>query len=224
MSNSLPTLQNQKFTILIRNTYRPTLFKRCIQSVLHQRYPNYEVIMCYDDDRCLEYLEKYMKTEDYPNVTVFKVQPPDKTKSHFYNLYMNELLDRVKDGWILALDDDDVFLTPLALKKISLRIKTTEDVLFWKFKLGDQLIYPLNFQDIRVGRVDTAGFCFHSKYKHVSRWIARRCGDFHFLRHLLDNTKSHFRCVNMILTSAQMGRGLKGKKEVHVKNMKKTFK
>ena len=49
--------------ILMRNTYRPTQFKKCIESILSQNYENYKVWMCYDDDNCLEYLNEYMNHE-----------------------------------------------------------------------------------------------------------------------------------------------------------------
>ena len=62
--------------------------------------------MCYDDDRCLEYLTEYMT---HPKITIFKASPVDKKARGFYNLYCNQLLDRVENGWIMFLDDDDIW-------------------------------------------------------------------------------------------------------------------
>ena len=203
-------LKNQKFNILIRNTYRPTYFKNCINSILSQTYNNYNIIMCYDDDRCLEYLKNY---EEYDNIIIFKVKTPDKSKSHFYNLYMNELLDYVKDDWIIGLDDDAVFMNNNALSTISKYIVSTNDVLFWKYKLGNRLIFPRNKQDIHVGRVDTSMFCFHSKNKNKSSWSSIRCGDYYFLSKLLNNIVYSHILIDHVLTSAQAGKGLVGMKE-----------
>ena len=54
-----PIYHFNKINILIRNTYRPNTFSKCIQSILMQEYTNFRIIMCYDDDRCMEYLEEY---------------------------------------------------------------------------------------------------------------------------------------------------------------------
>ena len=48
-----------KFNILIRNTYRPSYADKCLNSILSQSYQNFKIIMCYDDDYSLEYLNKY---------------------------------------------------------------------------------------------------------------------------------------------------------------------
>ena len=50
---------NNLINILIRVTFRPNYFEKCIESILNQTYKNYNIICCYDDKLCLEYLKKY---------------------------------------------------------------------------------------------------------------------------------------------------------------------
>lgn len=192
-----PIYHFNKITILIRNTYRPNTFSKCIQSVLMQEYTNYRIIMCYDDDRCMEYLEEY---RNHNKIELFKVKRESEA-SHFDNLYCNHLLDRVRDGWILFLDDDNMLSQPDTLKKINNNIKTENDIIFWKVKLGEHIIYP-NIYDIKYGQIDSAGFCFHSKYKNAARWIAEQGSDFHYVTQLL---KKHYlirRAHSEILTQS----------------------
>ena len=117
---------NNLINILIRNTYRPTFFKKCIDSILNQTYDakNIKIYICYDDIRCLEYLESYNIILKKYDVEIFKAKEADKSQSnsHFYNLYCNELLDRVKKGWIVFLDDDDMFEAKNALTLINLSL------------------------------------------------------------------------------------------------------
>ena len=56
------------FNILLRVTYRPKTFTTCISSIFSQNYENYNILISYDDNRCLEYLKKY---QDYPNINIF---------------------------------------------------------------------------------------------------------------------------------------------------------
>lgn len=192
-----PIYHFNKINILIRNTYRPNTFSKCIQSVLMQEYTNYRIIMCYDDDRCMEYLEEY---RNHNKIELFKVNRETEA-SHFYNLYCNHLLDRVRDGWILFLNDDNMLAHPDTLKKINNNIKTEGDIIFWKVKLGEHIIYP-NIYDIKYGQIDSAGFCFHSKYKNAARWIAEQGSDFHYVTQLL---KKHYlirRAHSEILTQS----------------------
>jgi hypothetical protein len=132
----------------------------------------------------MEYLEEY---RNHPKIALFKVKRESEA-SHFYNLYCNHLLDRVRDGWIIFLDDDNMLSQPDTLKKINNNIKTENDIIFWKVKLGEYIIYP-NIYDIKYGQIDAAGFCFHSKYKNAARWIAEQGSDFHYVTQLL---KTHY--------------------------------
>ena len=57
--------------ILIRTSYRPKYFDKCIKSILNQQYNNYRIIICYDKENSLEYLEKY---SDISNVFYYYIE------------------------------------------------------------------------------------------------------------------------------------------------------
>ena len=171
--------EEKLINILIRTTYRPTFFKNCIESVFNQKYTNYNIICCYDDLRCLDYLKNYDKINEY-----FYINIENKDKC-FYNLYCNTLMDKVKDGWIMFLDDDDQFSNDYALSIINSKLNNDNDILFWVFKMKNKLIYPKNINNIRPGEICNSTYCFNSKFKNLSRWTTGQEGDFNFINGLL---------------------------------------
>jgi len=203
------------FNILIRNTYRPRAFKKCIESVLNQTHKNVRIICCYDDKNCDDYLYKYKKD---PNFKIFKTQNVNKTKPCFYNPYCNELLDKVEDGWILFLDDDDMFASNNALETMNFHLSDSDSLLLWKFQRPDKLIYP-NLNKIQIDTIASCGYCFHSKHKDLSRWTAGQGGDYNYMVGLLQKHKFKRIAINQILTKTtftDMRAGSWGKKEKKV--------
>ena len=207
---------NDKINILIRNTYRPTYFKKCIDSILTQEYDNYKVIICYDDDYCLEYLEQY---KNNPKIELFKATEVDKSQKSFYNLYCNQLLNKVENGWIMFLDDDDMFTNCNVLKNINEHLTNDNNLIFWKFKRPDREIYP----DIKLLKADTiasCGYCFHSKYKDLSQWIAWQGGDYDYINGLIQKNNFNKNFIDKVLTQTtfdEMKVGNFGQKEPYPK-------
>lgn len=185
-----------KINILIRTTYRPDYFNKCIQSVLEQEYSNYHILICYDDPNCLTYLEKYKNTKlEY---FIININSKEKYK---YNLYCNKLLEKVKEGWIMFLDDDDMLFNNKVLKIINDNITNEEDLLIWQFLRPDRIIEPRNINDINLGEIDSTSFLFHSKYKNKSQWISQRGSDYHFISQLIKNFNFSIKKIPLILTS-----------------------
>jgi hypothetical protein len=182
----------KKFNILIRTCHRPNYFKKCINSVLNQNYDNFRVIVSYDNKECLNYLEEY-------NIEKYFVYS-DSNKKYKFNLYCNFLLDKVEDGWIIFLDDDDIFTDNNVLSLINENINLNEDFLIWKFLRPDKEIYPQNLYNIKLGEIDTTSFCFNSKYKDLSEWNDKQYGDYYFINNLLNKNKFNIKFINEILT------------------------
>ena len=171
--------KEEKINILIRHTYRPKQFKLCIDSILSQNYKNYNIILCYDDIRCKDELKEYDDKIDY-----FFISEKSKEKYKF-NLYCNTLLSKVKDGWIIFLDDDDMFSDNNCLKIINDKLNKENDFVFWKFLRPDKVIFPFSIKHITFGTVANCGYCFNSNYKNKSKWKDMRYGDYIYLKKLL---------------------------------------
>jgi len=182
------------FNILIRTHLRPSSFDTCIRSVLSQTYNNVRVIVSYDHPDCLDYLRKY------PNIETFYVSV-DSKQSCSFNLYCNYLLDKVEKGWILFLDDDDLFIHPEVLRVINQTIKNDNEAVLWKFLRPDKTIYPKDIANIEVGEVDTSSFCFSSAHKNKARWGDRPDSDYHFFCNLVQKAELFIKPLPLILVS-----------------------
>lgn len=181
---------NITFNILIRTSDRPGFFKKCIESVLNQTYKGkVNIYVTCDTQNTLNYVTKYK------NINIIKVKKIEK--EYWFNLYCNILLDIVKDGWMIFLDDDDMFITDNALDIISSNISSEFDLIIWNYLRPDKIISPNN--NFVMGEIDTTCFCFHSKHKNKSKWIDRRGGDFYFYKKLDENVNFKKQFINLSL-------------------------
>lgn len=90
--------------LLIRTAGRPKQFARCIESVANQTYKNVRCIISVESDADHMYVRDTMGAYDldYRVVIVEKHSIP-----YGYNLHCNDLIECVREGWFMFLDDDD---------------------------------------------------------------------------------------------------------------------
>ena len=147
--------------ILIRNTYRPLAFSKCIKSVLAQKYSKVNIICSYDDERCLEYLNEYKENEKFTIFPIVEKKTKTKNKSKYkYNGYCNELLNRVDNGWIIFLSDDNMFTNDQCLNTIIREIKYKNMFIGWKMQCGDKIIGKDNFDKLNINDMRSSSFIF----------------------------------------------------------------
>lgn len=185
----------EKINILIRTSNRPEYFPKCIQSILEQKYENYNVIICYDKDESLDYLKKY---ESYDKITYFPIYIESKEKYRF-NLYCNILMDKVENGWIMFLDDDDMLCHDKVLSMINEQLIDKNSFCIWKFLRPDKIIFPKDINTIRLGEIVSCGFIFNNIHKNKSRWPDKQCGDYMFYNGLIKNNLK-IKVIDLILT------------------------
>ena len=219
--------KNRKFNILIRNTYRPNMFKECIESVQEQTHiipilgNNVRIICCYDDKRSSKYLNKYKNM--FKNIDLLEIVPNKSNTLQEYNLYCNNLMDKVKDGWILFLNDDNKFLNKHTLSNISKNIDNEDDIIFWSIPLGDAKknnVYAkmLKNIDMNTGKQMTCdawktGFCVHSKHIRKARATAGHDGLDNFLANLLKKNKFNKKFLDQIVVHPVYNKRLFGLRE-----------
>jgi hypothetical protein len=184
-----------KLNILIRTSMRPEYFKTCIESVLSQNYTNYNIFICYDKKESFSYLENYSTIH---NISIHYIEINSDEKYKF-NLYNNFLMSLVNDGFILFLDDDDMFAHNNVLKIINENLLNDDTILLWKFMRPDKVIYPSNVENIQLGEIDTTSVCFHNKHKELSVWNDKKNGDYYFYSNLF-KAISDLNSVNFKIT------------------------
>lgn len=188
--------KEEKINILIRTSNRPEYCKKCIESILEQHYNNYQIIICYDKVESLAYLDNYKNND---KIQYFYVEVESKEKYKF-NLYCNILMDKVEEGWIMFLDDDDKLTHNKVLPMLNENIESEDCLYIWKFLRPDKIIYPKNINHIKLGELCSCGFIFNNKHKDKSRWPDKQCGDFSFFNELVKNYSFSKIFINNIFT------------------------
>ena len=170
---------NNKINILIRTSNRPILFEQCVNSIFYQTYSNYIVYASYDNDSTLSYIKKY------PRVIPISVKNKYSGNYH-YNLYCNDLLDCINDGYIIFLDDDDMFTHNCCLQIINSQLDKNK-VLLWNFLRPDKIISPcINSNKFKLGTIANCSVCFFYTHKRLSIWNKIQNADYHFFLPILN--------------------------------------
>jgi len=112
------------------------------------------------------------------------------------NIYLKIVEEHIKDGWILYVDDGDVFEKNNSLKTLISEIDKHDDNTLHVFKLMNrgratttpregfwkshyELGHPLT-----LGECSGSCICFHSKWKNYTRWDEFRKADYRTARSL----------------------------------------
>ena len=127
--------------ILVRTANRPKFFEKCFKTIIKQNYTNYKIHISFEDDESLSYILNLCKNIN--NIAFVRVTKglSDIEKPYFYNDYCNKLLDKVYDGYVIFLDDDDCFTHKNCLKLINDNLEE-DKLLFWAYLRADRIVYP----------------------------------------------------------------------------------
>lgn len=214
-------MQKPLINILTRTSNRPNGFDICVNSIKKQTYENINHIVSYDDDLDLNYINNYnvskIKINREEIIKNDKSVNPNNPNFWFspHNLYCNSLLDEVKDGYIMFLDDDDMLLHENVIEVIVDNIVDEDTILIWKMQYPDGRLLPdsnsYNTKKIRLGGIGSPCFLFHSKWKDFYRWDAYKCGDYRFLEKLYKKIPNN-KWINSPFIKLNNSGGL-GKKE-----------
>lgn len=191
--------------VLTRTSARPYFFHMNYQSVQSQTYDRIIHFVSYDDDQTEEYCRQYEELNDYDHNNsmtrkVFKTFRMERIKKqgngHFpYNLYLNEMMDRIPSqlpGWIIILDDDDIFSHENAVSELvrtiqrEVRNAYDKKFLMWQVEFPNDRLVPKRKSKMppRVGDVSMIGFSFHSSLRRQFLFSDRKGGDYLMIKSL----------------------------------------
>ena len=113
--------------------------------------------------------------------------------------------NRVGNGWIMYLDDDDVLLDDKAVSKMVSKITSENDVIFWRCKFDFcKRVIP---SDEHFGSkpvccdISGIGFMFHSKFVDQVKWGYWKRADYRVANKLYKIGNPKY--INEILTGVQ---------------------
>jgi glycosyltransferase involved in cell wall biosynthesis len=170
--------------ILIRTSDRPNYFNRLIKTIRSQKYQNYRLIISADSSST----ESYVKAAGCRFIPVKKLHR-SKQFTFPWNLYLNTLMGQVKEGWIMFIDDDDMYAHSYVLNMIAESLPAEDRMLVWKMRFPDGRTVPGNSHwgktPFTRAQISMQCFAFHSKWKDHVRFDGQRAGDFRFTNRLL---------------------------------------
>ena len=185
--------------ILTRTSGRPIGFYNCRRSIEKQSYKKIKYFVSYENEDDIDYLDCTglikIKVNKYDGDILIN---PNGSLHAPYNLYCNELLNNVENGWILFLDDDDHLLHNKVIQEIVSEIKKAdEDTLFiWQMRYPNGKLLPtrehFKSEQIAMDYIGSPCFIFHSKYKGFAKWDQWKASDYRVIKKLhetIPNTK-----------------------------------
>lgn len=201
--------------ILTRTFKRPESFKKCRESIVNQTYIKSEGKF---GDRSIlinHIVGSEVECSYYPAIRLSKKEG----KLLPWNLHLNDLGAKVKTGYIMYLDDDDMLMSNTSVQEIVDEIVDEDTLLIWKVRISTWTApNDKHFgKVIKKGQVSGIGILFHSKHLPVP-WKAMPAGDFHVIEHL--SKKLKVKWVNKVLTGTQGGLNHHGKAFEVIKDTK----
>lgn len=131
---------------------------------------------------------------------------------HFpYNLFMLKAEQKVKEGWVMYLDDDDWLFDKESLTKLLLHLNDEDTLLGYQQRCQGYIrpqqyaaehVYLHNTPPAMGVGFQTATFAFHSKYLEYTHWDEWSGGDFYTLRSLFYNIPKR-KFIQEIITEAE---------------------
>jgi len=181
-------METPLINILTRTSGRPNAFKRCVESVSNQTYGNINHIIITDSNYNLEYINKY----EFNDVCVVDREMaikndysinPNTGKYSPHNLYFNGMKDKVKDGWMIYLDDDDYLSHDGIIGEVVDEINSVDidTIIYWKMLYDNGNFLPRLINDLnppRIGGIGSPCFTVSTKWLKDIKWDGWKCADF----------------------------------------------
>lgn len=191
--------------ILTRTCDRPELFHSCVSSILSQQYPYLRHIVSYDNKSTYKYLQQYTHIYEMIDLTVQKCKiHPNEYIDYFYDLIMKR-----EPGWVLVMDDDDMFMCDQALHYLKQYLINPKALITWMLYRSDKFIYPTNKQSPVVGEIGSCCYMYHTSMIQKHSWGPSGIGDFPCFRRLFARTKEHI-YVDLPLTGVNYDNQVSG--------------
>jgi hypothetical protein len=137
------------------------------------------------------------------------------------NAYIMQVQDKINDGYILILDDDDMYVAPNA---VSLIMENTEPekLLIWKTNFINRHIPLESFgKEVKLFDLPSTSICYHIKHKDKTDWTPWKRADYRTAKKLSEYMP--IKWLDVVLTSLQSRPGMGKKNDLIInRSMEKT--
>jgi glycosyltransferase involved in cell wall biosynthesis len=179
--------------ILIRTSFRPSAFARCIKSVKDQTYKNIRIIVSYDNHNALRYIP-----EDIEKVKVARGEG-----KYFYDAYCQTLKSMVTEGYFMFLDDDDILSSPDIIEKV-IPFLSENTGLIVQLKRGSA-VHPQSL-DFTTGKIGMPCLFLHHSHKNIADVTVHGAGDYVWIKRVSELLPLRFERI-VVVYSFNRGNG-----------------
>ena len=175
--------------IILRTHTKKTNFITSLNSILNQNYHNYKIHITYDHPDSDQYVN------EYNNDKIIKYKMIKKSNGDaYFDLYCNEIINKINDGYIMILDDDNYFINNNCLNIINNNLIDNineNKILVWNFLRYDKIIKP-NINYLKYGEIDNNSYIFHNSIKNDSEFKDYYGSDFLFISKLISKNSCKY--------------------------------
>lgn len=209
--------------VLTRTSKRADKFSRNINSVREQTHTNIRHIVGTDSIKSLDYIKQHIPDEtDVYMYNRFDVINSDPHPLDIFNtgpysphnLYLNLLNNVVNDGWIMYLDDDDLFASEDSVETIVKCIESIDEhkrndtLIYWQMmRRGREVLPPSAPNPPQYCRIGGSCMAFHHTHVKHATWDSWKCGDFRVIQSLHKNIKHKIFINKVLITVPTEGLG-----------------
>ena len=195
--------------IIVRTSGRPNAFKTCLKSIHVQTYKNINIVVTTDDEKTKDYTRQFnVRHLDMSHIVTDNTRVDNKNYGIPFkqNLYLKEALNRIDKGYIIYLDDDDMFTSKYSLETIMQNVEENK-LLVWKVNLNNTVIPNGSFgKEIKLYDITGIGFAHHVKHRELTDWSEWKRADYRTAKKLSDNLPVKW--LDAILTKIQGSPGM----------------
>lgn len=174
--------------ILIRIS-RPELFDTCIASIRKQTYQRIRVIACVDNQKMYNFVRKLQ------NIHTLLFVITDREPPYYWNMYCNNLKNKVTDGFFFFMDDDDYLESANAIENLSEHLTEDTQGLICQFIRRGRPKPHKAFIDqkiIKEGYIGGGCLVLHSRHKAVADWDGEVAADFRWIQKVSESVELKF--------------------------------
>lgn len=201
--------------IIVRTSKRPHSFAACMKSIAIQDYPNINVIVTTDEESGVKYTRDYKVRHIHIDKNAIELKEKPNSEEYGIQFIFNEYINiaqRLVNGFILLLDDDDMFNCNNAVS-IIMKYAQKDKLAIWRTDFNDGRIIPNgNFgREIKLFDVTGIGICYHTNHVNLTDWSQWKRADYRTARNLGD--KLGVIWIDAILTRLQTSPGMGKQRE-----------
>jgi hypothetical protein len=183
--------------ILIRTSYRPAQFARCLESIRRQTYKNVRIIVGFDNVDTYQYIPRELE---------LILVAADKNLPFFYDQYCNDLKLQVNDGWFFFLDDDDALASNTVLEELAAHLTSPHEAIICQM-LRNGVPKPrdnyINNRIISEGKIGLPCLVLHSKHRALSGLDGYKAGDYRYIKEVTEQVPTKFIALPLVDAGAR---------------------